>query len=89
MPVCAVCNIERSKRACSVKDGIGPKGCPTLSLAETLSLAREEYARKDINHLAVQASALCMPPACRAEACNARRVPDNHGKRRLVSQRGG
>ncbi len=57
MSVCAVCNIERSKRACSVKDGIGPKGCPTLSLAETLSLAREEYARKDINHMSVQASA--------------------------------
>jgi uncharacterized metal-binding protein len=57
MSVCAKCNIERSKRACSVKNGVGPKGCPTLSLAEILSKARDEYDGKDINLLAVQASA--------------------------------
>ena len=57
MSVCATCNIERSRRACSVEGGVGPKGCPTLNLGETLSKAREEYDRKDINLLAVQASA--------------------------------
>lgn len=57
MSVCATCNIERSKRACSVEGGVGPKGCPTLNLGETLSKAREEYKKEDINRLAVQASA--------------------------------
>jgi uncharacterized metal-binding protein len=71
MSVCATCNIERSKRACSTADGVGPKGCPTLSLAETLSTAREEYAKKDINYLSVQASA--QEAACYA---NRGRTPD-------------
>ena len=57
MSVCATCNIERSKRACSVEGGVGPKGCPTLGLAETLSKATEEYDREGVTHLAVQASA--------------------------------
>jgi uncharacterized metal-binding protein len=57
MSVCATCNIKRSRRACSVEDGVGPKGCPTLSLAEILSKARDKYDGKDINLLAVQASA--------------------------------
>ncbi len=57
MSVCATCNIERSRRACSIEGGVGPKGCPTLSLAESLTNAREEYEAKDINRLAVQASA--------------------------------
>jgi uncharacterized metal-binding protein len=57
MSICATCNIERRKRACSVEDGVGPKGCPTLNLGETLSNARKEYDKKDSNHLAVQASA--------------------------------
>jgi uncharacterized metal-binding protein len=36
---------------------VGPKGCPTLNLADTLSKATEKYDREDINRLAVQASA--------------------------------
>lgn len=57
MSVCATCNIERSRRACSVEDGVGPKGCPTLGLAETLAGARQEYTREEVSRLAVQASA--------------------------------
>jgi uncharacterized metal-binding protein len=57
MSVCATCNIDRSGRACSVEGGAGPEGCPTLNLAAALSAAREEYDKKEINFLAVQASA--------------------------------
>lgn len=53
---CARCTVSMKDRACTSPGGKGPKGCPTLSQADQIQRARDEYRRKDIAEFARQAS---------------------------------
>ncbi len=55
-PECASCTVLKEKKACMNPEGIGPKGCPTLSGKADRQKAQREYAKKEIAEFARQAT---------------------------------
>lgn len=55
-PACAACKLPIPKRICMNPKGTGPKNCPTLTRAEVLEKANEEYADAATYEFARQAS---------------------------------
>ena len=55
-PKCAVCGIEKEKRACGSDEGVGPEGCPTIEGREVVAAAMEKYADPEIAAFARAAS---------------------------------
>lgn len=53
---CASCKLEVTKKICMAKEGIGSKGCPTLTQEKILDRANREYERPGIKEFARQAS---------------------------------
>lgn len=54
LPACASC--EQDPKICEAADGLGSRGCPTLTRTEVLKEADTEYNRPDIQEFARQAS---------------------------------
>ena len=54
LPACASC--EQNPKICEAADGLGSRGCPTLTRTEVLEEADTEYNRPDIQEFARQAS---------------------------------
>ena len=55
-PSCASCKLEIRKRICFTEEGVGSKGCPTLTHDEVLIKANKEYEQPEIGEFAYQAS---------------------------------
>ncbi|MBW1976144.1 MAG: DUF1847 domain-containing protein [Deltaproteobacteria bacterium] len=55
-PDCANCHVETAKRICRTEDGIHPKYCPTVAKKDLIERSIEEYRKKDVLHLAYNAS---------------------------------
>ena len=55
-PSCASCKEEVYRRICFTEDGLGSKGCPTLTKKEVLVEANREYEVPEIRELARQSS---------------------------------
>jgi len=53
---CASCEVEVARRICYVEDGVGFKGCPTVTRSDVLEEANSEYERPEIREFARQAS---------------------------------
>lgn len=56
MPACAACDRETKERICFSEEGLGSKGCPTLTHKELLSDAMNEYEISKIKEFARQSS---------------------------------
>ncbi|MEW5725158.1 MAG: DUF1847 domain-containing protein [Thermodesulfobacteriota bacterium] len=55
-PSCAACDLERDQRICFSEDGQGGKGCPSLTRADVLTMANQEYDDPAVLEFARQAS---------------------------------
>ncbi len=55
-PSCASCEVEVARRICYAEDGVGFKGCPTVTRPDVLEEADSEYDKPEIHELARQAS---------------------------------
>jgi uncharacterized metal-binding protein len=53
---CASCDVEVAGRICYVEDGVGFKGCPTVTRSDVLKEANSEYQNPEIREFARQAS---------------------------------
>ena len=53
---CASCDIPINKRVCIIEDGVGSKGCPTLTREQILREAQKEYEDPEVREFARQAS---------------------------------
>ena len=56
LPYCASCEVVINKKVCYARDGIGSKGCPTLTEKKTLAEANQEYEDPRTREFARQAS---------------------------------
>ena len=55
-PSCADCSVEANKRICVDEEGIGSKGCPTLTRTQVLQEANKEFEKPEVREFARQAS---------------------------------
>lgn len=55
-PSCASCEVQIDRRTCFNEEGVGSKGCPTLTRHEVLSEANREYEIAEIREFARKAS---------------------------------
>ena len=53
---CASCEVELGRRICLNEEGLGSKGCPTLTLESVISEAKSEYEVPEIMEFARQAT---------------------------------
>jgi len=56
IPTCASCDLQVNRRICYTAEGVGSKGCPTLTDEEVLREANKEYEAAHIREFARQAS---------------------------------
>jgi uncharacterized metal-binding protein len=56
IPTCASCDLQVKRRICYTAEGVGSKGCPTLTDEEVLREANKEYDAAHIREFARQAS---------------------------------
>ena len=56
VPSCAACDLEVNRRICYTVEGVGSKGCPTLTDEKVLAEALKEYEDPEILEFARQAS---------------------------------
>ena len=56
IPTCASCDLQINRRICYTAEGVGSKGCPTLTDEEVLREANKEYEVAEIREFARQAS---------------------------------
>jgi uncharacterized metal-binding protein len=56
VPSCAACDLEVNRRICYSAEGVGSKGCPTLTNEMVLEKALKEYEDPEILEFARQAS---------------------------------
>lgn len=56
LPACASCEHDNTKKICMETDGLGSRGCPTLTRKAILEEADREYDRPDVLEFARQAS---------------------------------
>ena len=56
IPSCASCDLEVNRRICYAEEGVGSKGCPTLTDEKVLMEANKEYEVPEIGEFARQAS---------------------------------
>ena len=56
IPSCAACDLEVNRRICYTEEGVGSKGCPTLTDEKVLEEALKEYEDPEIFEFARQAS---------------------------------
>ncbi len=54
LPNCANCALR--EKVCRLKEGTGPRNCPTIELEEAISEALEDYKKDDVREFARQAS---------------------------------
>jgi len=55
-PSCADCSLETGRRICLDAEGVGSKGCPTLTRPQALEEANKELEKPEIREFARQAS---------------------------------
>lgn len=55
-PKCARCKVKPDKRACRIKDGLGPVECPTKTKTELIKSATDKYTNPEVIEFARMAS---------------------------------
>ena len=56
IPSCASCDLEVNRKICYTEEGVGSKGCPTLTDENVLMEANKQYEVPEIGEFARQAS---------------------------------